>query len=74
MAVDEGFVPALVEFMLVFPTVVVATEHSHLRGPLGYCSGCSGELRHVQYPCVHVRSAREARERLGWGEGRRYSM
>lgn len=51
---------------MVFPVVLVTTEHKHLPAPTGDCSGCSGELRRERYPCVHVLSAGEARKRLGW--------
>lgn len=63
-----GFAPDLVDFMMVFPTVLVTTERTHLPAPSGDCSGCSGELRRMRYPCVHVLSASEARRRLGWAK------
>jgi hypothetical protein len=61
-----GFVPELVEFMMVFPAVVLTTERTHQLGLSGDCSGCSGAMRRVRHPCVHALSAREARRRLNW--------
>lgn len=69
LAMNQGDLTVLVEFMAVQQGMPEAVIASHVAGPDGDCVGCGGQ-RGVEWPCVHHKCAVAARElRASWGAG-----